>query len=147
MTGRPRIVCPHGVVGISRCRPCQRERERRWREQNPAIGLRAKREGKTPREVLLGVAKEDTARRKAECQAFIAWLKEGLSCMDCGEKLHPLLMEFDHVPERGKKYATIATLAGKGQRRRLLEELPKTDLVCRVCHHGRSRSRYLLPKS
>jgi hypothetical protein len=95
-----------------------------------------------PKAVRVGIARDNTARRKEQCQAFVGWLKEGLDCTDCGQKLHPIIMEFDHLPEF-TKFASIATLAGKGQRSRLLDELPKTQLVCRVCHHVRSRSRYV----
>ena len=34
-------------------------------------------------------------------------------CMDCGHSFPPYVMEFDHVPERGKKLFNIATLGNK----------------------------------
>jgi len=31
---KPPILCPHGVLGVAKCKECGREQSRRWRRKN-----------------------------------------------------------------------------------------------------------------
>ena len=64
-------------------------------------------------------------------------------CTDCKRKFPHYVMEFDHVPERGKKRGTIATLVGASslEAPSVKEELAKCDLVCANCHKIRTYER------
>lgn len=80
-------------------------------------------------------------RRQVNTQA----LREMKShpCLDCGKTYPPEVMEFDHVPERGKKKVSISTLKGtrKLTAKTFKEELAKCDLVCANCHKLRTHKR------
>jgi hypothetical protein len=84
------------------------------------------------------------ARRQAQNErrqaAFMAWytsLKAGKPCADCGGLFHPAAMHWDHLPGQEKK-ATLGYLAKRGNRRRVLEEIAKCELVCANCHAVRT---------
>ena len=64
-------------------------------------------------------------------------------CTDCKQCFPIDCMEFDHVPERGKKLFAISEAAG-GQtfsEKKFTEELAKCDLVCANCHRIRTATR------
>jgi hypothetical protein len=69
-------------------------------------------------------------------------LREG-PCSDCGGKFPWYVMEFDHVPERGKKKCAIAALTGSRRitSKSFSDELAKCDLVCANCHKIRTYKR------
>jgi len=70
----------------------------------------------------------------------MAWytsLKAGKPCADCGGLFHPAAMHWDHLPGQEKK-ATLGYLAKRGNRRRVLEEIAKCELVCANCHAVRT---------
>lgn len=77
----------------------------------------------------------DNARRKPLPQ-FLSSLKEK-PCHDCGKQYPAVLMDFDHVPERGEKVGIISRLP-KGK---ALEEIAKCDVVCPMCHRIRTATR------
>jgi hypothetical protein len=83
---------------------------------------------------------------RQKCRAFVAWIKGGIPCTDCYEYKEPRGMDFDHLPGY-KKTAKISYFAGQGMTIRLLEELLKTELVCRPCHRKRHRDRKILNDS
>jgi hypothetical protein len=148
---RQKVLCPHGVVGKDSCRDCKKNYDRLWKQRNPdyfrAYYKRQRAEkGYKPRPARM--SKEEYAikrkvkmkRYAALCYAFISWLKTGLVCVDCAQRYPEVMMEFDHLPNYEKK-ATISALAGRGWTKQLLEELPKTELVCKACHHNRTQQR------
>jgi hypothetical protein len=64
-------------------------------------------------------------------------------CVDCGGMFPPWIMEFDHVPDRGKKVANISCIAGSSKMTSssIQRELEKCDLVCANCHRTRMHFR------
>jgi hypothetical protein len=61
-------------------------------------------------------------------------------CVDCGEK-NPIVLEFDHVPERGQKSFEISG-GMKGQpMKRLLVEMSKCEVRCANCHRKKTAAR------
>ena len=72
---------------------------------------------------------------------FVRQLKDR-PCADCKKKYPYYVMEFDHVPERGKKKAKPMSLAVGGPASKgLLDELEKCDIVCANCHCVRTHER------
>lgn len=92
-----------------------------WRRKNP---LKVKKYYKTTRE---------------KSQKYISELKN-YPCEDCGKKYHYFCMEFDHVPERGKKEFNCDS-AHIGMWCKFISELFKCDLVCANCHRIREYKR------
>lgn len=85
-------------------------------------------------------------RRWEVNKAALDQLKSG-PCADCGNKYPPYVMEFDHVPERGKKVANVGAMCGSNYTtaKKVQAELAKCDLVCANCHKVRTHSRRLSP--
>jgi len=63
-------------------------------------------------------------------------------CADCDVQYPFYVMQFDHVPERGKKLFGLAVgdLAARSEAA-ILREIEKCDLVCANCHAIRTYSR------
>jgi hypothetical protein len=75
-----------------------------------------------------------------------AWVEREKShpCVDCGRSFPTYCMEFDHVPERGKKlFAVNKETAAKKTIEELEAERVKCDLVCAVCHNHRTWERQM----
>ena len=96
------------------------EQKRAWRHAHP--------------EYMRGVQR----RRKERARAVIAALRQR-PCHDCG-LVDPVAMEFDHVPERGKKRSAPLALAS-GSVTAFLAEVAKCDMVCANCHRHRTAAR------
>lgn len=63
-------------------------------------------------------------------------------CTDCKEEYPPYVMQFDHLPERGKKLMNVAKLRGGGySERKILAEIAKCEVVCSNCHAERTHRR------
>lgn len=79
-----------------------------------------------------------------DIRAFIAWYKRTAPCTDCGGFFDAACMDFDHVPERGKKSGQITEFVkGKlrGTEEDLWAEIAKCDVVCSNCHRIRTKIR------
>lgn len=72
--------------------------------------------------------------------AFRVWLDslKTKPCTDCGQVLHPMAMDFDHV--QGVKEYGISNIYTWG-RDKVLSEISKCELVCANCHRERTVSR------
>ncbi len=57
----------------------------------------------------------------------------GGKCQQCGWNEHPAGLDFHHR-DRAEKVAMISVLAQRKDRKALLAELKKCDLLCRNCH-------------
>ena len=80
------------------------------------------------------------SRRKKK-REFLADLKNK-ACADCGGNFPHYVMEFDHVPERGKKSFSVASGGNWSLKNGpLIEELKKCDVVCANCHRVRTYMR------
>lgn len=69
-----------------------------------------------------------------------AWLLtfKNVPCHDCGKRYPPVVMDFDHVPERGPKLNSIGSIRSK---EKALAEIAKCDVVCPTCHRIRTVTR------
>ncbi len=86
-------------------------------------------------------------RLKFEAKAYVDDIKANNPCVDCGEKFHPVAMDFDHP--RGGKTMGVAQLVGSGYKLNLIKaEIAKCELVCACCHRVRTwkRGENLAPK-
>lgn len=75
----------------------------------------------------------------------LAWLKgeKDKPCVDCGNRYHWKIMQFDHVPERGLKSFQVNDRAARSKRtpNELKAERDKCDLLCPNCHAYRTLKR------
>lgn len=81
-------------------------------------------------------------RRTDKNVAFDRWyaaLKSG-SCTDCGKTFPPIVMHWDHLPGV-EKIADVGKLAARHNRRLVLAEIAKCELVCANCHAQRTAAR------
>lgn len=63
------------------------------------------------------------------------------SCVDCEED-DPDVLEFDHIPDRGKKVGNISEMVIRGAPLdRMRAEIAKCDVVCANCHRKRTKRR------
>jgi hypothetical protein len=83
------------------------------------------------------------ARQRAHNNAARAWmasLKEGIPCSDCGEVFPVWVMHWDHLPEFEKK-GDVSVMVQSRTREVVLEEIEKCELVCANCHVMRTVAR------
>ena len=82
-----------------------------------------------------------TKARYAENISRITAIKLERGCADCGYRLHPHALEFDHLPEY-EKTAEVAHLAwSAGTWGRIAAEIAKCEVVCANCHAIRTTER------
>ena len=83
-----------------------------------------------------------TGRKPKEIPLF-SWYTEVREqpCTDCGVLYPPEVMEFDHVPGRGKKLYNIGQFKYEPMTQKIKDELAKCDVVCANCHRMRTHSR------
>jgi hypothetical protein len=82
-------------------------------------------------------------RRGAQITAARLWmaeLKSGVPCADCGETFPIYVMQWDHLPEF-EKIAEVSSMVASRTREAVLEELKKCELVCANCHVMRTVAR------
>jgi hypothetical protein len=84
--------------------------------------------------------KERQAARRERIREWIAEMKRGVACMDCGGLFPSAVMHFDHLPGH-QKVAPVSSLALSRTRTLVLEELKKCELVCANCHAVRTAAR------
>lgn len=92
-------------------------------------------------------ARATKAKYDRNTKKIIQKYKEDHPCSDCGQKYPFFVMEFDHVPGRGKKTIDISlALQRRWKLERLLKEIEKCDVVCSNCHRIRTFSKRSKPK-
>lgn len=82
------------------------------------------------------------AQRRIAAKALMLEVREYKAnnpCVGCGQRFHPVAMQFDHLPGE-KKYMEISALWRNG-RKRVWAEIAKCDLVCANCHAVRTFTR------
>lgn len=111
---------------FSYCRECRRAYDRRYYHER----------GKPARQ-----GRKRTRAIKA--RAWMAELKDGLPCTDCGDVFPVWVMHWDHLPGY-EKLGCISEMVGNRSRAITIAELKKCELVCANCHVlrtiGRARS-------
>lgn len=76
--------------------------------------------------------------RKVFVSKFVNKLKDN-PCTDCGDKFHPVAMDFDHLSN--KEWSISQMVASGLPLDRIKEELSKCELVCANCHRIRTHLR------
>lgn len=123
------------------CRECSNKRKKSWRSKYtekhgvPPFQESARR---YQQEHL-----EDRAKLKAarvlKNKVLVLQAKYA-PCTDCGNRFHPVCMDFDHV--RGEKISSISRLMNQGESSdKLLAEISKCELVCANCHRLRTHAQ------
>lgn len=108
---------------FSYCRECRRAYDRRYYAER----------GKTER----------LARQRARIDAARTWmadLKTGIPCTDCGGIFPIFVMHWDHLPQFAKT-GDISAMVANRTREAVLEEIKKCELVCANCHVMRTVMR------
>ena len=107
---------------FSYCRECRRAYDRRYYQER-GTARRARQR-----------------RRKLEARAWMAALKKGVPCTDCGQTFPVWVMHWDHLPGY-QKVGSISAMVGSRSRTITIAELQKCELVCGNCHVLRTISR------
>ncbi len=116
-TWKPDVEFHNSVTSqFSYCRHCRRDYDRRYYRER-GKGARGRRQ---------------RARRSAAL-AWMAEVKRGIPCADCGQTFPSPLMHWDHLPGHTKLDA-VSSLLRSRVRRLVLEELAKCEFVCANCH-------------
>ncbi len=84
--------------------------------------------------------------RRHSVRDYVMKMKS-VPCLDCG-RLYPecgfTVMEFDHIPERGRKLFNIgAKVRKKVTLEEMIAEIAKCEVVCANCHRVRTAKRKL----
>ena len=107
-------------------RELERKKVAAWREANPEKAKALEKRGR------------DAARKRAS--DYIASVKEGVPCADCGTVFPPVCMDFDHIGD--DKYKSVASMVGAGHSIETIQkEIDKCELVCANCHRLRTHNR------
>jgi hypothetical protein len=79
--------------------------------------------------------------RQDATKGFLRQLRE-VPCVDCGGRFAPHQMDFDHRDPSEKSFTLCSGCAALKNRRQILAEAAKCDVVCANCHRLRSRRRH-----
>ena len=111
----------------SHCKVCQRIRGKAYYHNNHGVQL--------------GRAVERNRKNRKSQRDFVNSLKNQ-PCVDCGKKYPPYVMDFDHR-DKNLKRGNIGSLVSQAyfNKKKLLEEISKCDLVCANCHRIRTHKR------
>jgi hypothetical protein len=120
--------------GYRVCKTCQHEAITRY-HRSPIAKIKSFEYRKLHRLDRLEAGRK---RRKA-AREFVYDIKNK-SCTDCGETYPPYVMDLDHC--RGEKILEVSSMIDYGwNRKTLLDEIDKCDVVCSNCHRIRTWNR------
>jgi hypothetical protein len=127
---------------VRTCRDCNTDFETRWRGVRCGPCKYQERKKRDPDGVAAKNRRGNRRRYEINLDGLIA-LKEKNPCPDCGQRYPHYVMEFDHVPDRGKKLHGVGTLLVKEplSSPRVQAELAKGEFVCANCHNARTWRR------
>ena len=108
------------------CRPCRAAYKREHYQANKARYIKQAR-----------VQKE---LRRVERTLFLLEYFARHTCVDCGES-DPVVLEFDHVDEKGEKAFEVARNFAERRWQDVLAEMEKCEVVCANCHRKRTAER------
>ena len=66
---------------------------------------------------------------------------KNISCMDCGIKFPPFVMDFDHRDKGDKEVEVGRMINGGWSKEKVDKEIRKCDIVCSNCHRVRTYSK------
>lgn len=84
--------------------------------------------------------KDEKARKLREFRKWYLSLKTAKACTDCGNIFPPVCMQWDHLPQYDK-LANVGDLYRRQDKRLVLAEIAKCELVCANCHAIRTAER------
>lgn len=88
-------------------------------------------------------SRQYTNDKRAKRISWFQELKSNTPCVDCGQIYEPYCMDYDHVPERGKKIKEVSRMVlDHTPKEIILEEIKKCDLICLLCHNKRTYARF-----
>ena len=118
------VEFPNSSTGqFSYCRECRNAYDRQYYKERGKPARRARQR-----------------LRIDEARAWMASLKDGVPCSDCGEIFPVWVMHWEHLPEF-EKTDDISIMVTSRTREAVLEELKKCELVCANCHVMRAVNR------
>lgn len=79
-------------------------------------------------------------RFKNDARRWMAELKSGIPCADCGQTYPVYVMHWDHLPGYDK-IDDVSAMVDSRSRAAVLDELQKCELVCGNCHVLRTVQR------
>ncbi|HEX8024873.1 MAG TPA: hypothetical protein VF484_01585 [Candidatus Limnocylindrales bacterium] len=112
------------------CANCHRTRTRIWHQRRLAA--------RGPSAAKSRYIERKRARWRTDASLLDAI--RNVPCMDCGERLPPWAMEFDHR-DPATKTGTVTQMIGRASLNRLLAEVDRCDIVCTNCHRDRTFRR------
>lgn len=108
------------VKGKGHCRPCNNKYGKIYYADNRTARLK-------------GIARNVATLRKRR-QELVDKLKN-VPCKICGNRFHPVAMDFDHRAGEVKLAEISMLVKSRGcSLERLLAEIAKCDLICACCH-------------
>lgn len=83
-----------------------------------------------------------TTARKLQQVANAVKMEKG--CLDCGYRLHPSALQFDHIPDRGKKLKAVSKFTDA---KKMRAEMLKCEVRCANCHFIKTMERRLMKRA
>lgn len=65
-------------------------------------------------------------------------------CVDCGYRLHPSALQFDHVPMKGRKIKEVSKFTDP---KKMREEMKKCEIRCANCHFIKTMERRMMKRA
>ncbi len=88
--------------------------------------------------------RERSREKRRMASEYVDSVKASNPCVDCGKRMDPCCMDFDHLPG-SVKTSGVCVMVSKGYGvSKISQEIGKCDLVCAGCHTLRTRSRLML---
>lgn len=87
-------------------------------------------------------AKQLTKARRM--QALCNEIKMETGCVDCGYRLHPSALQFDHVPMKGRKIKEVSKFTDP---KKMREEMKKCEIRCANCHFIKTMERRMMKRA
>ncbi len=119
---RPRSQAAGGGLE-SICRTCARERARAYEHAKRIKGIQ-----------------RNPSPTKTRIREQINEIKLERGCADCGYRVHPAALDFDHLPGSEKQHP-VAWLISRNRLEDALAEIEKCEVVCANCHRVRTATR------
>ena len=83
-----------------------------------------------------GIYKDPNYRknRRKMLQTWVNEYKMEQGCENCGYKLHPVALDFDHIDSSTKFKSISQLVVQSSSKKRLLYEIEKCRILCANCH-------------
>ena len=85
---------------------------------------------------------KEQLKTKRELLKWYKGIKHNKVCGICGGTFDECQLDFDHIPERGKKFMDISQMVRQSfSKEEIVKEMNKTQLICSNCHRLRTKQR------